>query len=158
LIGSEIIFSDPKIAWLAGVNDGEVTSKQNWIRSGGYTFVKTASNTEPECNINDKMYDTTENYERLLSERSFTIGTWAPYSLAANEQGNDEKSGCYFFVAKFATQEPLFKLPSVDIVFTSDTSKWTKSLVLEMNQDGLGKNGTKKFSLRSHRSWNKQMD
>src|SRR5690606_22544169 len=65
LIGSEIIFSDPKIAWLAGVNDGEVTSKQNWIRSGGYTFVKTASNTEPECNINDKMYDTTENYERL---------------------------------------------------------------------------------------------
>lgn len=159
-IGSSIEFSDPKIAWLAGVNDGEQTSQQNWIRSGGYTYVPRPGESARDCNINDYTLDTTQNYENLLSNYSFTIGTWAPYSLAAAEQvPNEVKAGCYFYVAKVATKDSnLNKLPSIDVVFTSDTSKWTRSIVLETNQDGLGTNNTPKFELRSHRSWNKEMD
>jgi hypothetical protein len=152
---SKIIFSNPAVTWLAGVNDGEQLSPLNWIRSGGYAYVRQAGEDPLKCNPNDNGYDTAgQFYENLLGEYTFTRGTWAPYSLASTE----ESQGCYFGVAKGGTVRNLNDLQGVEIVFTSDKSKWTRSLVLEMNGDGLGENGVGKFKIRSHKSWNLDMN
>ncbi|HTM65003.1 MAG TPA: hypothetical protein VL093_01670, partial [Flavipsychrobacter sp.] len=152
---SRIIFTNPAITWLAGVNDGEQISPVNWIRSGGYLY---NDNTNPlPCDYNDSKYDTAQFYENLLGEYTFTRGTWAPYSLAASEPPN-AGSGCYFGVTMPYTVRPLYDLKGVDVVFTADKSKWTKCLVLEMNSDGFGEGGAVKFTKRSHRSWNMDMN
>jgi hypothetical protein len=152
---SKIIFADPAVTWLAGVNDGEQLSPLNWIRSGGYTYVVPTGGDPLPCSPNDYGYDTAgQFYENLLGEYSFTRGTWAPYSLASSE----ERSGCYLGVAKSGTVRALNDLQGVDVVFTSDKSKWTRSLVLEMNGDHLGEGGVDKFKIRSHRSWNMDMN
>jgi len=152
LIGSRVLFANSSITWLSGVNDGEQPSDMNWIRSGGYSAPATPV---PPCNNNDNLLDTFgQFYESLLGEFAFTRGTWAPYSLAAADDG----AGCFFGVAKLQTQGSLSILQSVNIVFTSDTSKWSRSLVLETNNDRLGEESTAKFAPRSHRSWNKELN
>jgi len=154
LIGSRIEFANSAITWLAGVNDAEQQDVQNWIRSGGYNYYNPAVPIPP-CNFDDNGLDTFgQFYENLLSEFSFTRGTWAPYALGAVE----DKAGCYFGVAKASTQGPLALLQGVDIVFTSDMSKWTRSLVLETNNDTLSEGGVLKFNLRRHRSWNMEFN
>lgn len=51
----------------------------------------------------------------------------------------------------------LAKLPSVRIVFTSDTSKWTRCPVVEMSDDYTQAEGeARRFSLRRHASVNKE--
>lgn len=154
---SRIIFSNPAITWLAGVNDGEQISPLNWIRSGDYQYVDPSGNNPLPCDYNDNKYDTAQFYENLLGEYAFTRGTWAPYSLAATEPPN-AGSGCYFGVGMQYTARPLYDLQGVDVVFTADKSKWTKCLVLEMNSDGFGEGGAVKFRKRSHRSWNMDMN
>jgi hypothetical protein len=53
---------------------------------------------------------------------------------------------------------------SVDLVFTSDKSKWTKCAVIELRDDNNGidtsysEGKVRKFSLRKHASWNLDMD
>ncbi|HRO41317.1 MAG TPA: hypothetical protein PL009_00690 [Flavipsychrobacter sp.] len=155
LIGSRIEFSNTSITWLAGVNDEEQQSDQNWIRSGGYNYVLPAGAPPAPCNYDDNALDTFgQFYETLLSEYTFSRATWAPYSLAATDDG----PGCFFGVAKTQTQGSLSLLHGVDIVFTSDTSKWSRSLVLETNNDRLGEQSAAKLAPRSHRSWNKEFN
>jgi hypothetical protein len=49
--------------------------------------------------------------------------------------------------------------PNIDIVFTSDRSKWTKCLVLEMGEEaGINEGNMKKFQLRNHAGWEGETD
>ncbi len=150
-LGSSITYSDPSKPWLVGVRDAEARDFRNWIRSGGVT-----NDTFSKCNFNDLSYDTSgQFYEAMLSNYTSTTGTWAPYTL-----GSDEKrSYCGFGVVKPGTYPGLSNLPSVDIVFTSDKSKWTRSAVLEMQDiPELAQGRAAKFDLRSHQSWNLDVD
>jgi len=153
-ISSSIIFANPAITWLSGVADGEQTDPQNWIRSGGYVYDPKLP--KPPCDYNDVAFDTAgQFYEKLFSDLSFTRGTWAPYSLGAVA---DTGKGCIFSVANGkSTQDSLFNLYSVDLVFTPDMSKWTKCLVLETNNDRFGEDRLPQFAIRSHKSWNKEI-
>lgn len=150
-----MIFTDPSLPWLAGVVDGEQKSPRNWIRSG-------RNHPEPEpgefpiCDYNDNTLDTVvQAYESLLSNYSFTKGTFAPYSLGSKEKG----SGCGFGTVRASSGNDIFYLHSIDLVYTSDKSKWTRCAVLEMQEnDSLSEGRAAKFDLRKHRSWNLDID
>jgi hypothetical protein len=160
-INSTITFADPSLAWLAGVSDQEQADPRNWIRSGKYANPATQS----PCNYNDKGVvtgvrdqnpDSNQNFENLLSNSTPNRGTWAPSTLAVLETRGD----CGFGVANTDMQRVLLQtLPGVDVVFTSDMSKWTKVLVLELQDEpSLAEGQTTKFMPRSHASWNKALD
>lgn len=150
VISNDIIFSDPSNPWLAGVSDQEDRSPLNWIRSGN------KSDTFSACDYNDKKGDSVgQYYEKLLERYTTTYGTWAPWALASDE----DRTGCGFGVTAKNSNPPLSSLPSVDIVITKDKSKWTRSIVFEMNdQEELAQGGASKFDIRSHQSWNMDID
>lgn len=150
IISDDIVFEDPTNPWLGGINDQEDRSYANWIRSGN------KRDTFKLCDFEDKRGDSVnQDYEKLLSRYSTTFATWAPYALAAD----DSSTACGFGVAKRGHSVQLSALPSVDIVFTKDKSKWSRALVFEMNEEaGLAEGGVHKFSIRSHQSWNMDLD
>lgn len=148
-ITSDITFADPGNPWLAGVQDQENASYLNWIRSGN------VSDTNSRCNWDDKRLDTVDQvYEKMLPNYSTTVGTWAPYGLASDE--NSPK--CGFGVASDLSADGISSIPSVDVVLTSDRSKWTRCLVLEMQDEPTLVGGVGKMEIKSHRSWNGEVD
>lgn len=150
LIFSNITFSDPSNPWLAGVQDEENRSFANWIRSGNST------DTSSLCNWDDNKKDTTgQFYESMLDNFSSTTGTWAPYGLASDES----KSECGFGVTRFPNSVGLGHIPSVDIVFTSDRTLWSRCIVFELqDDDALSEGGVDKFAIRDHASWTGDVD
>lgn len=152
-ITSLIHFNDSTKPWLAGVNDVDGTDPRNWIRSGG---VKTDSN---ECNYKDRVgngYDDQQVYENMFAQYLTTKGTWAPYALGSD----NTDASCGFGVVKpnsFTLR--IYQIPSVDLVFTSDKSKWTRCVVIETeDSDSLSEGRVSKFSPRAHAGWNGEVD
>lgn len=153
LITSDITFADPSRPWMVGVADQEARSLNNWIRSGH------TSDTFTFCDFNDRTglgYDTAAQvYESLLPLNTLNKGTWAPYALGADE----DKGQCGFGVIRKSSASGIYLLPSVDIVLTSDKSKWTRCLVLEMQDDvNLSIGNVDKFKPRAARGWNMEVD
>lgn len=157
-ISSDVIFADNSLPWLTGVKDEEQRSWNNWIRSGG------SDDTFKMCDFNDragKGFDTSAQvYEKMLPNNALLTGTWAPYTLASDAIDNPILGQCGFGVARSGTvNNGLYSLPSVDIVFTSDKSKWTRCVVLELQDvKDLSENNVDKFNLRGHQSWNLDID
>lgn len=154
LITSDITFADPGKPWLLGVQDGESTDIRNWIRSGNNTV-----NDDTLCVYDDgPRFDTVgQFYEGLLSNNTLTRGTWAPYALANSQVAGNVR--CGIGVAFPNTSVGLARLQSIDVVFTDDKSKWTRSLVLEMQEDpALAEGGAAKFEFRRHAGWNGDLD
>lgn len=106
-------FSDLTKQWLTGVSDAEGESNYNWIRSGTSTTPADYSGVD-----NDQVY------EKVLS------GTWAPYRLCAYTATDLSYIGGPAW-NKFNVLSLMKNLASVDVVFTSDKSKWTRCPVLE---------------------------
>jgi len=163
-ITSSATFADPSKAWLAGVNDEEQRSPLNWIRSGG-----NGVDTFKMCNYKDYNVDTAISiYETLFSNNSLLKATWAPYTLASEEY--NQNGACDFGVARKQTtagssaslKKGMYNLHSVDVVFTSDKSKWTKCVVFELHDVTGGINnaegGAEKFGMRKHASWTGDVD
>lgn len=153
LITSDITFSDPSKPWLVGVQDAESTDPRNWIRSGN----NNVPNDTNLCSYSDVVrFDTVgQFYENLLSNNSLTRGTWAPYSLATGQSN----TLCDIGVIYPGTASGIGNIQSVDVVFTSDKSKWSKCVVIEMQGDSsLSEGATQKFNIRSHQSWDMMTD
>lgn len=162
-INSTISYQDPSRAWLAGVNDGEGMSVNNWIRSGKYT---NPPGSATNCNYNDKDVsdkysqnpDSNQYYENLFAMSTPNRGTWAPATLAAfiGTDDKDKLNNCGFIVGNNEMREAKMQdLIGVDIVFTSDKSKWTRCAVLELQFDPeLAENHGTVFLPRRHASWN----
>lgn len=149
-ITSTVTFQDPSKPWLAGVNDAEGREYSNWIRSGNNT------DTLKACNYNDNKYDTVlQAYEHFFPNNTALTGSWTAYTMGSDEA----KAACAFGTVRTGTQVGLSPIPSVDIVFTSDKSKWTRSAVIEMQDDKeLAEGKALKFTLREHSSWNGDYD
>ncbi len=180
-LGDTIIFDEPNVQWLSGVQDMEGRIAGNWIRSG-----KDATEPIeflPPCEYRDYEYpggswddgqflDPNSVYEALIS------GTWAPYALAANDpscgfgvafaenpyQNVDANSGYASSGYRSRRSVIIQKLQGIDIVMTPDRSKWSKCAVVEMHDvdsfvNGLGyepamysEGAASKFNLRRHAS------
>ncbi len=127
-------FADNKKAWLSGVADRDGLVWENWIRSG----------TEPASPPDYVGADDEQVYEKVIG------GTWAPYRLCSKDMEGGPK-----FAQSADALGPLSRITSVDVVFTADKSKWTRSCIVEMDHTGLGVGGASKFDLRKSPSVDK---
>ena len=126
-LSATMTFVQPTKAWLGGLADKEGITFSNWIRSG--TLATSGWKDYP--GVDDKQV-----YEAVLG------GTWTPYRLTA--ASNTPASG-FLDTAKYYTgpgfkanvmNQPLMKdVASVNVVITSDKSKWSRCVVFEMCED-----------------------
>jgi hypothetical protein len=139
LITSSIEFSDPSKVWLTGVNDADGELPHNWIRSGSYENTNTGGDRSYD-DVKDaagRWKDPAENYEAVVN------GTWAPYGLTAFRRHGPA------FNFESVRRARLRDLKSVDVVITSDKSKWTRCPVIENSHDpALAVGGAQKNYLR----------
>jgi hypothetical protein len=169
-VDGTIAFADPSKPWLLGIPDEEGFSVLNWIRSGNQ---EGDGDVAEEVVFNDfdtgSPIDEEEAYEGVLG------GTWAPYrlvsftdevTLVTGETVNipaiaPTVDGLEGYISPFNN---LSGLNNVDIVLTSDKSKWTRCPVLEMQavpelaQKQTGSDdavGAEKMRLRRHYSVDK---
>ncbi len=153
-IEGTMTFANPSTQWLTGLVDTDEPSGTNWIRSG-------AKDDQIPADFNDYATDPEKVFAKILG------GTWAPYSqVAATTKGTNGLvvpagpgyQGNYFASADQGkpTDVDLRLLSSVDVVFTPDKSKWTRCVVVEMQDDSLLSEGvTRHYSLRDHASVDK---
>ncbi len=160
LIGGSISFSDPSKPWLTGFRDREGQTDDNWIRSGTSQFAPSGSDPYDDYSLSPQdvsnptgFVDPEQYFEGVVD------GAWAPYRLVsyisdANVQL--DAVGLGLLSGNSVKRSSLTNVPSVDIVFTSDKSKWSRAMVLEaQTQTGLAQGGAKHIHLRSEPSVDK---
>lgn len=136
VLESGLTFADPTVRWLSAVADADGYTPANWIRAGNQKEPENSTNyyylayedyyTGPSKT--PTFVDPSEEYEQVLA------GTWAPYRLCAYTDANFYAAAAPAWRSTFYGNQ-LSELASVDIVFTPDTSKWTRSVVLEMQDE-----------------------
>ena len=182
-LDGDIEFADPLNPWLTGIPDEDGFSELNWIRAGTvetttvdapetetiYDDYKNGSDSEPYT-------DASEVYEKVLG------GTWSPYCLVAYSDEITVSDGPPAVNEWYNTTSPTIPslkgdispptfsnisnikgLNNIDVVFTSDKSKWSRCPVLEMQpileiakDDFNGANGDPdKMHCRRHKSVDK---
>ncbi|MCC7244380.1 MAG: T9SS type A sorting domain-containing protein [Saprospiraceae bacterium] len=126
-IGAEVAYSDPDRAWLVGLPDGEYP----------FNFVKTGSAVEEDAYL-----DPRSNLSTMGD------GWFVPYALAdwrTKEAANELTDPTTRMITpgwmnatngvalgnEASRRTLLGKLPNVDIVLTSDTSLWSRCIVVE---------------------------
>lgn len=133
-----IDFTDPSKAWLTGVEDAE-SGDANWIRSG--------------TDATDLPQDDNQVYENVLG------GTWAPFQLVSQTGiGAPKPSASQSSTLQTFLQNRWSNVSSVDIVLTSDRSKWSRCVVFELGEDSILTNqgiSARKFDKRKSRSIDK---
>jgi hypothetical protein len=152
LIESSIEYADSSRRWLSGIEDGEGLNDDNWIRAGNQIEddVDTAGMCPYISSYNDYGTDLVEQYENIID------GTWAPYSLCGVQKRCVDHMPIGDSYADTRTNYDFSDLQSVDIVFTSDKSKWTRCAVIEMGDyTQLTEGGINKMELRAGQSLDK---
>lgn len=141
-ITASIEYADSSLQWLSGVSDDDAFRPTNWIRSGDFTPITdpsaTGYNCNPDvpdyynpCNYGDQVGDDDDKvYAKLLN------GTIAPHRLAGYQADFMPMAYYNYPAASTAKKNSSISfMPSVDIVLTSDKTKWTKCPVIELGRD-----------------------
>ncbi len=146
MISSRIRYADSSNMWLFGVPDADGGRSMNWIRSGTLEDQATPENNDYDpapSGSPAQWLDAEEHYEKLIG------GTWAPYRLASKYE--DGPAGTSTF-----TSYKLAIIESVDIILTSDKSKWSRCVVIETGDEPTSSQGNKaKFQTRAQYSIDK---
>jgi len=142
-LSGTIEFGNPVQPWLYFLTDVDKQAT-DWIAAGTEDSNYAAPGTNPSIqpidasgrrfydSLKSGFLDSTEVYEKVLG------GTWSPYRLArATTTGPGYFAGVGSTGANKYAMSYLERLPSVDIVFTADKSKWTRSAVLESGANPL---------------------
>jgi len=145
LITSYSFYSDSSQRWMGGLQDVDLPgSPADWIRSGTYQ-------DQNNSRFND--WNMPNPYDEEAAYEKIELGTWAPYIMVAH---NDQSDFGPAFNSLSKTQSPMSEIASVDIVFTADKSKWTRSMILEMCADeALAEGGVERFDTRVAQSVDK---
>ncbi|MCD4664380.1 MAG: T9SS type A sorting domain-containing protein, partial [Bacteroidales bacterium] len=153
LLESTVEYADSSVRWLSGVSDNDVpASPQNWIRSGTYVDLFNAifNDWDVVDGSSSDPWDPNAAYEKIAS------GTWAPYAMCSADDQDIFGAGPAHSILSKEPINNLRDIASVDIVFTSDKSKWSRCPVVEMCADEtLSEGGAQKFGLRLSPSLNK---
>ncbi len=141
IIGGEIVFADPVLQWLTGVQDNDNAGPQNWILAGSQAL----ADENDDSDYNDFSGDNFGAFETILN------GTWAPMFYTSNVNSfNIQRSNGIRPSSPTGGYYPIELMPNIDLVITPDHTKWTRSPVIEMGEDGdANKGGKFKFALRS---------
>jgi hypothetical protein len=168
-------FEDSSRPWYSGIPDVDGLSEFNWIRAGSLESAGDALESESiyddytEGEAGYPFSDEEEIYEKVLG------GTWAPYSLVSFSKEVTENGATSWFNSiaptitgmqgdlstGLSTINAIVGLNNVDIVFTSDKSKWTRCPVLEMQPEAnltenlIANYDASKLMVRSHPSVDK---
>ncbi len=154
------IYADSSKMWLSGVPDNDVpASPLNWIRSGTYYTTNSALAKYNDYDMNKRPWDPNKSFGKIqILDVPFTINgvpstargaTWSPYVLTAGAEQAPNRVGPAYSLDQKRNFCNMSDLPSVDIVFTPDKSKWTRCPVLEMCPDpALAQGNAPAFTLR----------
>ncbi len=140
LLEASINYADSSKRWLSGVQDQDAFYPTNWIRSGEY------DPTSPDdclpsgagyvdyldpCMYGDELtIDVNKEWAKILG------GTIAPHRVVGYQSSYMPMAYYnYSSVAAARKNSSISFLPSVDIVFTSDKSKWTRCPVIELGRE-----------------------
>lgn len=123
-IEATIEYADSSKQWLGGIYDMDGIATWNWIRSGKYYDQTDATNNDYQ--FNSEFLDPDEDYEKIL------FGTWAPWALCSSEEYGPAFNISNLYITKLQSFQ---NIASVDVVITSDQSKWTRCPVFEMCED-----------------------
>lgn len=122
---------DPLESWYVGIPDVDGENMQNWIRSGR---IKNETGSSLLRFVDKQGWDTLEQYENILGR------TWAPWLLVGDTALQPLARGGA--VVPIGVHSPgttvyarLSDLPSIQVVFTPDKSKWTRCVVMEAHSD-----------------------
>lgn len=178
-LGASISYVNGESNWLGFVPDFDGETPTNWILSGSSKTegVEDAYFKKSSDNKVQAFYDPEKQFGKILG------GTWAPYPLCASAytitQGaagrvfcgpgfsgaawrSDENIKKVYNTIQDANSSPglgntdLRKMGSALIVFTRDKSKWTRCVVLEMQEKSrLSEGNAVYFSPRKHQSVDK---
>ena len=117
-IDATLTYADPNKQWLTGVPDNDGTIL-DWIRSGiaaDGAFVDVLPNP-----------DENQIFEGVLG------GTWAPTEVVAFNTG-DVPYMPLRSITGLRPQCPIENTPGIDVVFTSEVSKWSRCVVVESGE------------------------
>ena len=155
-IRAEITFADSSKRWLSGVQDNNEFFPTNWIRSGDFNPETDPGLDGYDCLPNGPAYLNPCNYKDQIGGdddrlyNSLLDGMIAPHKLVGSQA--DYMPLAYYNLSTVATVKnasSISYLPGVDIVLTSDKSKWTRCPVIELGRDaGLNIGGAEPGQLR----------
>lgn len=145
LLESSFTFADSSKVWIFGLPDVDGVPSLNWIRSGVVVDPDASNN---DYNMPQVAYDPDGNYEKVIS------GTWAPYIMTASSDQDAVYGPAFRNISK--TISRFSDVSSLDVVYTSDKSKWTRCPVIEMCGDRtLSEGGIERFNVRAGQSVDK---
>lgn len=138
-VESSLEFDNSNDSWLSGVKSSLGFNQQNWITSGIFS---TNQDPDPSLGVNDptcyesSVFDTDLNYWNLVN------GYLSPARLARHDGCDLLPIGVPESIISIGQYTSILHNqlatvfhPSIDIVFTSDKSKWTRCAVIELNND-----------------------
>lgn len=159
-LSASVEYADSTKPWLDFVKDDPSLTPFNWIRSGTYSPDQTtecdtwtgAAYLNPCCYRDEVGKDPKELYNKLLG------GGVGPHKLVGYQCDFMPLAipDAYVAYSSARVNASISFLPSVDIVITSDKSKWTRCVVVELGRDeNLNQNNGKPGELRKHYSVDK---
>ncbi len=174
VINSSISFTDSTKRWLSWVEDTDSDYPNNWIANGNINLPTVATsivdnpgefaNPSAYYIYTQRDYDIASNYNKLKGGIApmYLINVGAPSlavqpaDLATSTAGASNFRSATKIGANLSIGNPNYQsgmLPDVDVVFTSDKSKWTRCPIVELgwNED-FNQNGGKKGLLRKRAS------
>ncbi|MFK8036807.1 MAG: T9SS type A sorting domain-containing protein [Crocinitomicaceae bacterium] len=145
-IYSDINFSDSAKLWLTGIEDSDNNYSTNWIRSGSNTKPDT---DDPSCSPDLWITNPCYYYDRDVSGdwKEMLSGAISPFKYVGFEidgmpMGNpgdnpstDPNEGYPKFNSAYFKSLPITGLHDIDLVITSDKTKWTKCPVIELSHN-----------------------
>ncbi len=157
-ISATIEFADSNKRWITGIGDNDGFDPTNWIRSGNSNetsdLTVSPSYINPACYVDQDEIDDKKLYTKLLG------GSVAPHRITGYQC--DYQPMAYYGLANLsgaATSQSNARIgyiPSVDIVLTTDKSKWTRCPVIELGRDvNLTVGGAKAGEVRKSNSVDK---
>jgi len=117
-IDATLTYEDPNKQWLLGVPDNDGTIL-DWIRSG--------------IAVDGAFADVLPNPDENQVFEGVLGGTWAPTEIVAFNTG-DVPYMPLRSITGLRPQIPLEETIGVDVVFTSDVSKWSRCIVVESGE------------------------
>ena len=160
------IYQDSTRKWLSGVPDNDVPSSTlNWIRAGTYYSTTAGQGIYSDYDMPKRPWDPNKSLGKMQTLTvPYTINgvtsiatgaTWAPYVLTAGSDQSPNYIGPAYSLPQKKQYCSLNDIPSVDVVFTRDKSKWTRCAVVELCHDtSLSQGHASAFSLRNAPSVN----
>lgn len=149
-ISSSIAFDQPANDWLIGIPDTDFEGPTNWILSGTFEQSQTGFFNDYAAGSPRQFIDPNEDFENVLE------GVFAPYRLTRFELGltgtpprpNASALNAPANSSVDVAFSSLDKLNSIQLIITSDKTKWSRCPVVETKDDGTSTHAKNQVKLR----------